>query len=67
LKTAFVPDPTLRENSTLVNQIILEVKNRYFERDYNKQIDSEKRINKIVCELYKLTNSEKELLGIHGD
>ena len=51
----------------LVNQIILEVKNRYFERDYNKQIDSEKRINKIVCELYKLTNSEKELLGIHGD
>lgn len=67
LKTVPVPDPTIVDNSSLVNKMILEVKKRINEKDSSKFFEIEKRINQIACELYKLTSSEKELLGIYGD
>lgn len=64
LKTAPIPDPTVMENASLVNRMILEVKKRINEKNPSNYYESERRINNIACELYKLNSDEKELLGV---
>lgn len=64
LATTPVPDPTLAENASLVSRMIMVVKKRLLEKNELKRIELEIEINKISCELFKLTTSEKELLGI---
>ena len=64
LKTTSIPDPTLQENSLLVNKMILLVKKRINEKDINNHFNLEMQINELSCELYKLNQDEKELLGI---
>jgi len=64
LKTTSIPDPTLQENSLLVNKMILLVKKRINEKDISNHFNLEMQINELSCELYKLNQDEKELLGI---
>lgn len=64
LKSTPVPDPTLLENSLLVNKMVLLVKKRVSEKDINKLFKIEMMINEIACELYKLNSEERKLLGI---
>lgn len=64
LETTPVPDPTLVENSSLVSKMILFVKKRILEKNELKRLELEMEINKISCELFKLTQSELELLGL---
>ena len=64
LKTAPVPDPTLAENSNLVSRMILTVKRRIIEKTEVGKMEMEREINKIACDLYQLSQSEIELLGL---
>lgn len=64
LKTTSIPDPTLQENSLLVNKMVLLVKKRISEKDINNHFNLEMMINELACELYKLNAEEKQLLGI---
>ncbi|WP_026704526.1 Eco57I restriction-modification methylase domain-containing protein [Flavobacterium soli] len=65
LKKTPVPDPTITENFSLVNKMIILVKKRVSEKNSLKQFEMEQEINNIACELYKLTSKEKDLLGIN--
>ena len=64
LKKINIPDPTLSENSSLVSKMILFVKKRILEKNELKRLELEMEINRISCELYKLTQSEIQLLGL---
>ncbi|MBP6456335.1 MAG: N-6 DNA methylase [Chitinophagaceae bacterium] len=64
LKETPVPDPTLADNISLVTRMISTVKKRFIEKNEIKKMELEVEINNIACELYQLTPSEKQLLGI---
>lgn len=65
LKKTPVPDPTVADNFSLVSKMILLVKRRIAEKNFLKQFELEKEINDVSCDLYKLSNVEKEILGIN--
>ena len=64
LKTTPIPDPTLSENSSLVSKMIMSSKRRFLEKNELKQYELDDEINRISCELFKLSSKEMKLLGL---
>lgn len=65
LKETPIPDPTLIENSLLVNRLILIVKKRVNEKNIDKHFELEMKINDLACQLYNLSKEERVLLGVY--